>query len=187
MINGESDALKYCYMLYNGNKLFARDRYVYYDKLKKHYLSRDGETLRNTGPAGGLAPDEYISELTAADNQPVNELKTLFDYILSDNQCFFLFFSFIHIDNAADIADRKYYENLLEDKLICNFESEKAQEVLLHIFNNFDKKEAFNFRSLFYKDSPEVMRTIFNKYNVNNLNDIVFKVSSAKSKRLCQT
>ncbi|MCL2362765.1 MAG: hypothetical protein FWC73_13255 [Defluviitaleaceae bacterium] len=132
-IGCEEKSNKYCYAIENGQNLFARLKYAYYDIRNNLYLSRNGYAINNEGPLGSALTPEEHQELFRMDTPPVDELKTLFTYILSSNQQFYIFFSYQDVD--VKVKDHKQHlENILNDKELWECTSECAQARLVKLF-----------------------------------------------------
>jgi len=125
----------FCYNVNNGQNMFSRWKYAYYNHKENLYLSRNGDAIKNLEPSRpALTPEEH-QELMKADSPPVDELKSLFDCILSVNQKFFIFFSYQHVEHNV-INHRYHLEEILKGKPINEYKSEYAQKSLIKLFTD---------------------------------------------------
>ena len=130
-IGAEKNVNKLCYSVVNGDTLFFRMKYSYYDSSKGVLVSRAGEEINFRG---GPPANEQLHEQYAMDKPPVSELKSLFDHILSLNPYFYILFNEVHVDDK--INDSKIYlETLLKEREIKEFNSEELQGIFIEIFN----------------------------------------------------
>jgi len=138
----------FCYAIENGQNMFAREKYAYFDMKNNLRLSRNGETLRFGSPSdeNELTQEEY-DESMKKDPPPKDELKSLFDYILSRNKCFYIFF-YRH-DVEYKIKDHlRHLEKILVSKTISEYTSESAQESLI---KHFAEKQTHDDIGIAYK------------------------------------
>ena len=137
-INIEKNGLheKFWMCVYNGENLFARmHKHVYYDASKNLLLSRNGDALDFGRLDDSMATPEYLEESLAKDLPPVEELKWLFEYILSNNKHFYLLFSQEFLDFEVDYHINHLKANILATKNLVSFASKEAHFFLIKKFD----------------------------------------------------
>jgi len=113
------------------HNLFMRNKYVFWDFFRGMLLGRNGETLPiSGGEENNLSEQEYLAEVASKTHPPVNELKSLFDYMLSVNTHFYVLLSLMPFEEEQDdFPSFPIYHrgNLIEGRKIVELDSETAQ------------------------------------------------------------
>jgi len=113
-----------------GHNLFMRGKYMFLDSFGGVLVGRKGETLPFGSGHNDLSEQEFIAELTSTTCPPANELKLLFDYILSINTHFYILLSLMPFDEEMDEFDSfpcYHRGDLMEGRKIVEMNSEAAQ------------------------------------------------------------
>ena len=135
-INNET-TFKHCYLVENGYCLFRRKKYGFFNSDKKVLLSRYGDEI----PFHMEIPyDEKMgAEMTSLDSPPVDEIRRMFEYIMSINQRLYIMFDSIYADDFYDKVDndRSFFESLANQKKMITFKSDDAQCFLFELFGSY--------------------------------------------------
>jgi len=112
--------------------------YSRYDHKNNFYLSRSGDAIKNEGPLGPAMTqkqqEDRVNELAKWDPPPKEKLKSLFDYILSLNQQFYILFWAIEEDSI--IHDHGLFiKSILAGKPIHDCTSNWEREHLINLFS----------------------------------------------------
>ena len=143
-----AESLKYCYNIENGDSMFRRVKYSYYDKKSGLYMSRDGKTANSSSIT---EYNQLLNTLTyLLDKPPAKEIETLFDYILSLNSHFYICFS--NLCGDAKIKNsRHFFESLVREREVRKYTSIDAQSALLDLFNNpYASKSPFEVNKMLF-------------------------------------
>ena len=155
-----------------GHNLFMRSKYVFLDSLQGMLLGRDGETLP-FGKDSGLSDQEYTAEMYARISPPADELKSLFDYILSLNTHFYILLSLMPFQEEMDDFDSfpcYHRGNLMEGRKVVEMDSETAQALLIKDVEEwFDK--SLNYTWVTYEEIMLDENFVY----LNNLQDPLFQ------------
>ena len=132
LING-IESTKYCYNIENGQNMFARLKYAYYDSRNGRHLSRCGKSVIDRSLAREKDIKKASQKLKEWDNPPIQEIQSLFQYILSINACFYIFFEKLDVE-AIIPNSRCYFEHAINQKEERTYKSKNAQMLLLDLF-----------------------------------------------------
>ena len=129
---------KYCYFIENGNRMFFRRKYALIDTQRNMLLSRAGYELFWGGPDSPMLSEceakARLAEEVALDEPPTMALRSLFDYILAENQYFYMMFEDIYVENVIKNY-RDFIEKRLHGKRIRAYQSQDIRDQLLMQFN----------------------------------------------------
>ncbi|MCL2247566.1 MAG: hypothetical protein FWC10_10765 [Lentimicrobiaceae bacterium] len=127
--------MKHCYVVDNGTALFYRLKYAYsyFDDERNVLISRNGDEID-----ASFRPEPFITHEDMfplhSDKPPETEVQEMFDYLLKNNEHFYIMFSNLH-DRVEASDNRVFLEERLNEKTLYKHKSQDAQKILIDLFD----------------------------------------------------